>query len=270
MITSISNNRIKNLLHLISKSKARKEQQAFLIEGERLFSECEIDDLSEIYITQDFEKKCQPKITEKLSLARTKGIFIEYVANEVMTKISDTVTPQGIACICKMQHMSPDKFYSLQTNNPLLLILEDIQDPGNMGTILRVSEAAGVSGIVMTRGCVDLYNPKTVRSTMGSIFRMPILITDDIKAEIDKLKKINVNIYAAHLNGTKYYDEFDYNQGTAFMIGNEGNGLKEETAKLADSYLKIPMLGKIESLNAAMAAGILVYNSARIRRKNID
>ena len=132
--------------------------------------------------------------------------------------------------------------------NPLLLILENVQDPGNLGTMFRTAEAAGVSGILMNRGTVDVTNPKTV----GALARL--------KAE-------GVRLYAAHLDGTAAYDRCSYIEGSGFLIGNEGNGLTPETAALADELVKIPMCGQIESLNAAMAAGILLFEAARQRRQ---
>ena len=117
----------------------------------------------------------------------------------------------------------------------------------------------------MTRKCVDIYNPKTIRSTMGSIYRVPFAYTDSIPETVRRMKAAGIRLYAAHLKGTRGYTEPDYTQGSAFLIGNEGNGLREETAALADCYIRIPMQGRVESLNAAMAAGILMYETARQR-----
>ena len=118
-----------------------------------------------------------------------------------------------------------------------------------------------MDGIFMSANCVDIYNPKTIRSTMGSIYRVPFVIAPDLEEVFAWFKKQRVRSYAAHLKGKGWYDEASYTGGTAFLIGNEGNGLREETADLADTYLKIPMEGKLESLNAAMAAGLLMYQS---------
>ena len=113
---------------------------------------------------------------------------------------------------------------------------------------------------------MDIYNPKTIRSTMGSLYRVPFFITNNIEETIQKMKENGFSIYAAHLAGEKFYDEFSYEKKTAFLIGNEGNGLKETTAKLATSYLKIPMEGNVESLNAAVASSILMYEAFRQKR----
>ena len=146
------------------------------------------------------------------------------------------------------------------------MVLDNLQDPGNLGTIFRTAEAAGVTGISMSRDCVDIYNPKTIRSTMGAIYRMPFLYAEDLKETIDALKEQGIQIYAAHLDGKNFYDKEDYRGGTAFLIGNEGNGLRREIAECADIWIRIPMAGRAESLNAAIAAAILMFETCRQRR----
>ena len=149
----------------------------------------------------------------------------------------------------------------------MLVLLEDLQDPGNLGTIIRTGEGAGIDGVIMTRESVDIYNPKTIRATMGSIYRVPFLYTDNLEQVMEELKKRNVHTYAAHLQGKEYYDVQEFKEGCAFLIGNEGNGLKKETADLAERYIKIPMEGQLESLNAAVATAILMYEAAAQRRR---
>lgn len=198
-----------------------------------------------------------------------QGTVVETVTEEVFRKLSDTQTPQGIFFL--MEKMTYDLSDLLRRagerkeqegKRPLFLILEDIQDPGNLGTMIRTGEGAGVDGILMSKGTVDIYNPKTIRSTMGSLYRVPFLYTGDLTQTIGQLQKTGICVYAAHLKGTKSYREPDYAEGAAFLIGNEGNGLKEETAALADEYIRIPMQGKLESLNAAVAAALLMYEVA--------
>lgn len=153
--------------------------------------------------------------------------------------------------------------------NHLFMILEDLQDPGNLGTILRTGEGAGVTGVIMSRTSVDVFNPKVIRSTMGSVYRMPIIYVNSIEDEVlPLLKEKGITTYAAHLEGRNDYDKECYTKGTAFLIGNEGNGLSEHLTERADTLIKIPMQGKVESLNAAMASGILMYEAYRQRRKN--
>ena len=153
-----------------------------------------------------------------------------------------------------------------QIRVPHVIVLDNLQDPGNLGTIFRTAEAAGATGILLSSDSVDVYNPKVIRSTMGAVFRMPFFYVKDLPAAVKSLSSQGIRTYAAHLNGKNVYDEEDYTEGCAFLIGNEGNGLTAETAKLADTYIRIPMGGQLESLNAAMAAGILMYEASRQRR----
>ncbi len=149
----------------------------------------------------------------------------------------------------------------------LFIILEDIQDPGNLGTIFRTAEAAGADGVIMSSWTADIYNPKTIRSTMGSVYRVPFFHVDQMEEAVRRLQKAGVAVYAAHLGGTAAYDACDYQKSTAFLIGNEAKGLREETAACADARITIPMAGKVESLNAAVASSILLFEAARQRRK---
>ena len=257
MITSATNNRMKRLVQLREKSKVRFEENVFLTEGIKMFEEAPNEWVREIYVSESF---CHKENNQVL----LKNRNFEMVSDEVFKKISDTVTPQGILCVLDRPSYNLEEL--LQKKNGLFLILEDIQDPGNLGTIMRTAEGAGVDGIFMSRETVDLFNPKTIRSSMGSIFRVPFFYEDSLKERIEYLKKKQITIYAAHLEGAVFYDTLDYKKGTAFLIGNEGQGLKKETADLADTAIKIPMCGKVESLNAAIAAALLTYEANRQRR----
>ena len=155
----------------------------------------------------------------------------------------------------------------INKEQPHILILESIQDPGNLGTMIRTGEGAGISGIIMNKTTVDIFNPKTVRATMGSLYRVPFFIAEDLTEAIAKLKENGIRLYAAHLKGKMSYDKPDYTNPCGFLIGNEGNGLSDEIADLADNYIKIPMAGKVESLNAAISATLLMYECSRQRRR---
>ena len=137
-----------------------------------------------------------------------------------------------------------------------------------MGTIFRTAEGAGADGIIMTANCVDIFNPKTIRSTMGSIYRMPFVCLEEEETQpvLKLLRERGIATCAAHLQGERTYDREDYTKGTAFLIGNEGNGLTEETSEASSLKVKIPMEGKLESLNASVAASILLYEAYRQRR----
>ena len=263
MITSTANKKIKELVELSAKAKARAAADVFLAEGRKLFMEAPAERITAVYAEENCYQEADPAVREKLD-----ALSCELVSSEVFRKISDTKTPQGILTVVKQSHY---KLHALSNktdgNAPLLLVLEQIQDPGNLGTMLRTAEGAGVTGVIMTRDTADIYSPKTIRSTMGSVYRVPFVVTDDLAETMERLKEAGVRIYAAcPASGACVYDEPDYREPSAFLIGNEGNGLREETVKRADQCVTIPMAGQVESLNAAMAAGILLYEAARQRR----
>lgn len=262
MITSTSNQRVKRLVNLKKKRKARDEEKVFLVEGIRMFREVPVQKLREVYVSETLYRKERQTVAQVLQGSR---ITPEILSDTVFAYVSDTKSPQGILCVVEQMNHSLDEVSAGVC--PHIIVLEHLQDPGNLGTILRTAEGAGVTGIVMDRECVDIYNPKTIRSTMGSIYRMPFYYADDLKEAVCALKKKGIRTYAAHLEGKKDYDEEDYCLPCAFLIGNEGNGLTDEIAKLADTYVKIPMEGQVESLNAAIAASVLMFEVGRQRRR---
>lgn len=261
MIISSSNSKIKNVIHLTGKAKARNEQHSFVVEGIKMFLEAPPERVKEIYVSEGLLKKSladKGKLFEKL-----QELKYEVVADDVFGKMSDTKTPQGILCVVEQFSYTLPEL--LAAPNGLWMVLEDIQDPGNLGTILRTGEGAGIHGVIMTRNTVDIYNPKTIRATMGSVYRVPFVYVEKIQLALAYMKDLGIKTYAAHLNGRNFYDYIDFREKTAFLIGNEGNGLKEETARLASAYLKIPMEGQVESLNAGVAAALLMYEAKRQR-----
>ena len=267
MITSAANQQMKNLSALMKKSKERKKQKLFVVEGPKMCFEAPKDWVLHIYVAESFWKNEQTKM-QLMQYLDNNGLMFEdvcdTVADSVFHSVSDTQTPQGIMAVL---HLPKYELSDLMNGEKThLLILESIQDPGNLGTMVRTGEGAGISGILMNQTTVDLFNPKTVRSTMGSIYRVPFLVVDDLEETIRKLQADGVCVFAAHLKGKKSYDAMDYRDATAFMIGNEGNGLSDEIANLADSYIRIPMEGQVESLNAAISATLLMYECNRQRR----
>lgn len=254
MITTTQNKQIKQIMKLKKSARERKKQGLFLVEGIRMFTEIPKEYLSKTYASEDFYKQHQEVF---------QGIDVELVSDQVMKEISDTMTPQGVLALVKMLKYSLTDL--LNQENPLFLVLENLQDPGNLGTILRTGEGAGITGLIMSRDTVDIYNPKVTRSTMGSIFRVPFVYVGDLFEVVEIMKEKQITTYAAHLNGTDYTRE-DYQSGSAFLIGNEGNGLTDDLTQKAQKKIKIPMCGKVESLNAAMASGLLVYEARRQRQ----
>lgn len=260
MITSVSNPRIKQVVLWRDKAKERKKDKVFVAEGLRICEEAPIELIKEVYLTEDMMEKVKANkpLWEKLG-----HTGYETVSNEVFEKMSDTRTPQGFLSILRQPQYELEQL--LAKKNPLFLVLENLQDPGNLGTILRTSEGAGVTAVIMSSNTVDIFNPKTIRSTMGSVFRVPFIYVETLSETLQKMHEAGVKTYAAHLQGTEYFHSMTFTEPTAFLIGNEGNGLTKETADLATSYVKIPMEGQLESLNAAIAASLLVYEAYRQR-----
>ena len=293
-ISSASNAQIRRAAALLARSKARREEQAFVIEGLRLFMDTPQHLIEAVFVDRSAAAQMGRdggRLAKRLEALAAKGAVLYQIPDGLMEKVSDTAAPQGILAVVRrpqwtfgdlldgggMRIAEQQDNRAAQTaemaggaaHHPLLLILENVQDPGNLGTMFRTAEAAGVTGILMNRGTVDVTNPKTVRATMSAIFRVPFLVEEsaDFAGTLVRLKAEGVRLYAAHLDGTAAYDRFSYIEGCGFLIGNEGNGLTPETVALADDLVKIPMCGQIESLNAAMAAGILLFEAARQRRQ---
>lgn len=265
MITSMSNPQVKRVLQLNTKARARRDQGLFPAEGIKLFREAPAGLREQVFVSASFER-------EKKDLV--EGIPHEIVEDRVFAHMCDTQTPQGILTLLRIPTYTrtdllggdnlpggPQEENASHRVPPLLLVLEDLQDPGNVGTILRTAEGAGVTGLILSRNCVDLFHPKTIRSTMGSVFRMPFVLEDSLLEVMEWLKEQNIRTFAAHLQGNQTYNREDYREGTAFVIGNEGNGLSRELAACCDSLIRIPMEGQVESLNAAVATAILVYEA---------
>lgn len=262
MITSTSNNKVKRLVALRDKAKIRREEGAFIVEGMKMFQEAPSSWIKEVYVSQTFLDKNGSE-----AKALIENFRYEVLSDDVFKKVSDTQTPQGILSVLHMpRYELEDCLNKSENNNWFFILLEDLQDPGNLGTIIRAGEGAGVNGVIMTKKTADIFNPKVIRSTMGSIYRVFFFIIDDLCENIELLKSKGISVYAAHLDGSVNYYEADYTKPTAFLIGNESNGLRRETADMATSYIKIPMAGQVESLNAAAATTILMYEAARQRQ----
>lgn len=260
MITSTANPQVKNLVLLGKKAKERKEQGVFLIEGKKMFEEAPKEWIERVYVSESYLNKEEgQRIPE--------GMEYELLADHVFKAAAGTQTPQGILAVVRRPKWElKDLLLGTAGSAPALLVLENIQDPGNLGTILRTAEAAGTSAVIASHTTADLYNPKTVRATMGSIYRVPFFLAEDFPALLLQMKKNGIRLYAAHLQGSVPYDQPDYTESCAFLIGNEANGLTKETVEMADAAVKIPMEGCVESLNAAVTAAVLMYERNRQRR----
>ena len=246
VITSKNNNKYKEIKKLLASSRARSKAGLFVVEGERICAEI------------PKELPATLCVSESYAALHGVGNFSLVFSDEVFKSLSDTVNPQGILAVVKQPLYSLGEILDKGAKEALYLILDDIRDPGNLGTIIRTAEAAGADGVIMSPGCADIFNPKVIRSTMGSIFRVPFVCTE-LSFAIADMKEKKISIYAACLDGEVYYNEEKYSGKNAFIIGNEASGISEKIASLADKKIKIPMAGQAESLNAAVSAAIIMY-----------
>ena len=261
MITSSSNGKVKQVVQWQNKARERRQAGIFLTEGFKLFQEAPEESIREVYLSEGALPRLETDTALREKLQRTG---YETVSEEIFRKMSDTGTPQGILCVVRRPEYTIDRL--LNTQAPLLVVLENLQDPGNLGTILRTGEGAGITGVILGKETVDIYNPKAIRATMGSVFRVPFVYAANLAETVAVIRNHGIKTYAAHLSGKSCYDSFSFQGGTAFLIGNEGSGLSPEITALADGLLRIPMAGKVESLNAAVATALLIYEANRQRR----
>jgi len=275
IISSKDNKRIKYIRSLLEKGGIRKKNHSFVVEGIKLVDEAlEYGNVLDIIVSESlYEEIVSGDLTRNGLLTDNgkhiikqvkQGTSLTVVSDAVFKSVSETITPQGILAEVEMpkHRLLEENFLEIayeKTGKIKLLILEDTADPGNLGTIMRTAEAAGVTGVIMGKGTVDIFNPKVVRSTMGSIFRLPFAYVDDLKAVILGLKRDGISFYATHLKGKESYRDISYSDKAGILIGNEARGLSDEIANLADTYVIIPMQGKVESLNAAVAAALMMY-----------
>lgn len=240
MITSIQNERIKEINKLKQK-KHRHESGLFMIEGPHLIEEALKSDFELLYLIK----------SESYSLPKAfKSLECLTVSESVLLHLATTKQPQGILAVVKMTE--------LKKNQGHLLLIDAIQDPGNLGTMIRTAASAGFGEVILGKGTVDLYNDKVIRSTQGALFNIRISQADLTEAMTD-LKKDGVEIWAASLDEATYYHEKQVTNHTAIIIGNEGAGIQADILRMADASIKIPIYGEVESLNAGVAAGILMY-----------
>ncbi|MBP3234241.1 MAG: RNA methyltransferase [Eubacterium sp.] len=271
MLSSPNNEKVKLISKLLKSPKERKYNGKYVVEGMRMVEEIPADRLGEIYFTQDYFNK---KITQNERLLRLVNTAVErnkcfLVTESVLRRITDTENPQGILATVMIEEKTVDDLMGNGMESPLILIIEKLQDPGNMGTIIRSAEGAGVTGILVSYDSVDIYSPKVIRSTMGSIFRKNVAVTFDLIGDINKLRKKGVVIYGMHLSGSSMYDT-DLTGPSAFLIGNEGHGLTDDISAAADKLIRIPMKGSLESLNAASSATVISYEAMRQRENRVS
>lgn len=244
---------LKLVRNLLEKRSARRKEGRFVVEGPHLVEEA--GDKVECVV-----------FCENLPVVKAleeKGVPTYKVSHQQFEELSDVETPQGVLAVVKeFEYQFRDV---LKADKTLVVFCVGVQDPGNLGTIIRCADAFGCSGVILSKGTVDLYNPKVVRATMGSLFHLPIITVEDERETIEHLKQKNVKITATSAAGEKSCFEVNLKGPTAILVGNEGAGLPEEVIKLADERVKIPMPGSAESLNVGMSTAIILYEVIRQR-----
>ena len=237
------------LVKSLKTKKGRDEHGLFIIEGAKPVAE----------IPSNWHV-CAYICAESYAHVPAKAIV---VSDSRFASLSDTVTPQGIMAVCKKQTFELEDVLS---ENPFVLIGEVLSDPGNIGTLIRTAAAAGADGVILSEGSGDIYNPKTIRAAAGASLRIPVIEQVNLKELIPKLKALGIKVLATHLSGE--FSPYDVNlqQGCAILVGNEARGLSDEISALADVCVKLPMARDVESLNASVAGGVLLYEVLRQRR----
>jgi len=259
MITSARNPRIQAVRKLLEQASARREAGAFVIEGLRLIEEaCQAGWYPrELFYTEDLSQRGR----ELLAICQGAGAVLEMATPQVMKSVSDTQTPQGLLAVV------PQKPLLLPERLDFVLILDALRDPGNMGTILRTAAAAGVQAVLLTPGCADPFAPKVVRAAMGAHFRLPVAAMD--WEQLGRLVKppggVALSVYLADVQRGVAYHRVNFCQPVALLIGSEAEGAGEQARRLADELVHIPMPGGFESLNAGVAAAILMFEVVRQR-----
>ena len=266
---------IKEIRELQKNGKARRTQGLFIVEGIKMFRETPRERISQVCVSESFLKDhadevdgllgegLSARLSEADSVRLKDGTGVMRLSDSRMKTLSDTRSPQGILLAVRKREWEIDAI--LDKDAPFLILLENVQDPGNLGRIVRTAEAAGADGVFMTEGCADIYNPKVIRSTMGSIYRVPHCVISGTTDLLTRFLERDIISYAAYLDTEISYLDGDYKKGTCFFIGNESRGLSDELLNQSDRLIHIPMKGQVESLNAAMAAGILMFEDARQR-----
>ena len=256
IISSKDNEIVKNVRKLKEK-KYRDLENAYIVEGIKMVKEAILEKASikQIIICDDCEKS--DSIPKELMYEIAKYDCL-YVTSKIFKYISEVQTPQGVLAVVEKNNRDEDINY----NEDIIVALDDIQDPGNLGTILRTVDSVGLTQILVSKGTADCYNPKVVRSSMGAIYRVKVIECEDLLETLKEVKRNKFKILVSSLKESNSIYNVKYNK-KVLVIGNEANGVEEKIMNIADEKIKIPMLGKTESLNAAVATGIILYEYVR-------
>lgn len=255
-ITSRDNPLIKECIKLLHDTKARRKSGRFVAEGARL---CEDAARSAIIIEAALATQtAKERYAAQWQTIRAAASRAYTVSEGVSHALSDTDSPQGIVCLCSVKETAP---FDVRPDG-LYAALEGLQDPGNMGTVIRTAEALGIDGLLLSRGCCDVYSPKVLRASMGGVFRVPMRMCDDLCKDLTALSA-TMPVLACVVDSDADPITGCAVQGAVAVIGNEGNGLTEAAVAACNRRVTIPMAGRAESLNASMAAGILMWELRR-------
>ena len=255
LITSKDNETIKHIRKLKEK-KYRDEHGEDIVEGIKLINEAieEKQNVKTIIVCDN----CNKEALNQNSMYEVAKLDCIYVDEKVFNTITEVKNPQGILAVVEKQN----KEKQINFNEDIIVVLDDIQDPGNLGTILRTVDSVGLSQIIVSKKSGDVYNSKVVRSTMGAIFRVNVIESENLKDTIKEIKKHKFNVISTSLDTDKSLYDINLNK-TVIVIGNEANGVSKEIQELSDTKIIIPMLGKTESLNASVATGLVLYEYVR-------
>lgn len=252
-IKSKDNKLIKFILHLNSSSSFRKRENMFFCEGLRLCTDAMKSGV--IIKAAFFTDATADKYSDLLDLLCDRGVEVCLLSDSIFKLVSETQNSQNVAVLCEMPSFETIDYVSLKR----VVALEHIQDPQNMGTILRSAEALGVDCIILSKDCCDIFSPKVLRGSMGAVFRQKLIIADDFYAVLTAMKDRNIRIYAAVPRGGLDILSVDFNIPCCAVIGNEGNGLSDGVVALCSDRISIKMNGNAESLNAAVASSIIMW-----------
>ena len=260
VISSKDNEIIKNIRKLKEK-KYRDLENAYLIEGIKIVKEAIAENakIKQIIMCEDFTDNVELDKDTLYELAKHNLI---YVTRNIMDSLSDVKTPQGIIGVVEKNKIEEIIETKVDYKQDIIIALDGVQDPGNLGTIIRTADSANLNQIIISKTSADPYNPKVVRSTMGAIFRVNIIETENIVEELQKTKANGFKVMVTSLDSSKSIYKTEFNK-KVIVIGNEANGVSKEVQNIADEKVKIPMLGKTESLNASVAASIMIYEYVR-------
>ena len=264
IVTSGQNKYIKMAASLKQK-KYRDELGLFIVEGIRLVEEAAKSNWLVETCIYTSEAQGEPRVKKILEQLKTKECRTIEVLKTVYDKASETKEPQGLMAIVKKSaHQLVDMLG--KDENPLLVVLDEVQDPGNVGTIIRTAAAAGCTGIILTKGCADVFAGKVVRASMGSLFNIPIVEGVTQSEIISYLTQYKIDILATSLEGSRVYFQANLKKSVAVVFGNEGNGVSSHLLQESKERIHIPLVGNVESLNVAASAAVILYEAVRQRQ----